>query len=141
MTGTSYRIIDEPAPSPLGRFISNPFWIVIAGMVAPSLVSGIVPQPQLLVLLWFGFNSFALSSPTRRAELAWIAGGLLIAGAFVFLPVRLVTSGTVPLADMRAALPYLWILRSAVDLTVLYRLFLYQLGPYQLHRYLHPDRA
>ena len=34
----------------------------------------------------------------------------------------------------------MWILRSAVDLTVLYRLFLYQIGPYRLYRYLHPDR-
>jgi hypothetical protein len=140
MAASSYRIIDEPAPSALGRFAVNPFWIVIAGMVGPSFVAGVVPEPQLLVLLWFGFNSLALSSPTRRAEIVWIAAGLAIMGAFRYLPDRLLLSGTVGLDTLRAWLPYLWILRSAVDLTVLYRLFLYQIGPYQLYRYLHPDR-
>ena len=137
----SYRIIDEPAPSALGRFAVNPFWIVIAGMVGPLLVIGTIQEPQLLVLLWFGINSFALSSPTRRAEIAWVAGGAAIIAAFHYLPGYLLMSGAVELHTLRAAMPYLWILRSAVDLTVLYRLFLYQVGPYQLYRYLHPDRA
>jgi len=141
MTGSSYRIVDEPAPSALGRFAVNPFWIVIAGMVGPSLLSGTVPEPQLLVLLWFGFNGFALGSPTRRAEIIWIAGGMAIIGAFRYLPGYLAISGAIEVDVLRAAIPYLWILRSAVDLTVLYRLFLYQIGPYQLYRYLNPDRA
>lgn len=136
-----YRIIDEPQPSGLGRVIVNPFWIVIAAMVAPSILRGVLPQPQLLMLLWFGLNSFALHSPTRRAEVAWIVAGFLIAGMFFYLPRQLVVAGAVPLETMRAAIPYVWILRSAIDLTVLYRLFLYQTGPYQLHLYLHPDRA
>jgi len=139
MTASRYRIVDEPAPSALGRFAVNPFWIVIAGMVGPSLLIGTLKEPQLLVLLWFGFNSVALGSPTRRAELLWIAAGMAIIAAFVNLPVRL--SERVELDTLRAWMPYLWILRSAVDLTVLYRLFLYQVGPYQLYRYLNPDRA
>ncbi len=144
MAGHSYRIVDEPAPSALGRFAVNPFWIVIAGMVGPSLLAGVVPEPQLLVLLWFGFNSVALGSPTRRAELLWIAAGMAIIAGFIYLiylPDRLRLSGAVGFDTLRAAMPYLWILRSAVDLTVLYRLFLYQVGPYQLYRYLNPDRA
>jgi hypothetical protein len=139
MAASSYRIVDEPAPSALGRLAVNPFWIVIAGMVGPSFLAGVVPEPQLLVLLWFGLNSVALSSPTRRAELLWIAAGIAIIAAFIYLPDRL--SGRVGLDTLRAWMPYLWILRSAVDLTVLYRLFLYQIGPYQLYRYLNPDRA
>jgi len=141
MAAGSYRIIDEPAPSALGRFAINPFWIVIAGMVGPLLVIGTIQEPQLLVLLWFGLNSFALSSPTRRAEIAWVAGGAAIIAAFHSLPGYLLMSGDVEPHAFRVAIPYLWILRSAVDLTVLYRLFLYQVGPYQLYRYLHPDRA
>jgi hypothetical protein len=141
MAASGYRIVGEPAPSALGRLAVNPFWIVIAGMLGPGFLAGIVPEPQLLVLLWFGFNSFALSSPTRRAEIVWIAGGVAIIAAFHYLPRYLVLSGTLELEAMRAAMPYLWILHSAVVLTVLYRLFLYQVGPYQLYRYLNPDRA
>lgn len=141
MAGNSYRIVDEPAPSALGRLAVNPFWIVIAGMLGPSFLGAIVPEPQLLALLWFGLNSFALSSPTRRAELLWIAAGMAIIAAFHSLPERLLLSGAVGFGTLRAWMPYLWILRSAVDLTVLYRLFLYQVGPHQLYRYLNPDRA
>jgi|SRR5262245_37335173 len=141
MTGSSYRIIDEPAPSALGRVAVDPFWIVIAGMLGPSFLSGVVPQPELLVLLWFGLNSFALSSPTRRIEIIWIAAGVAIIAAFQYLPDRLWRSGTVDLDTLRSWMPYFWILHSAIFLTVLYRLFLYQVGPYQLYRYLNPDRA
>jgi hypothetical protein len=140
MAAGSYRIVDEPAPSALGRLAFNPFWIVIAGMVGPGFLAGVVPEPQLLVLLWFGLNSIALSSPTRRAEIVWIAAGMAIIAGFLELPGRLRPAGAIGLDAMRAWLPYLWILRSAVDLTVLYRLFLYQIGPYRLYRYLHPDR-
>ena len=140
MAAGGYRIVDEPAPSAIGRLAVNPFWIVIAGMFGPALVGSFVPEPHLLVLLWFAVNSFAVGSPTRRAELLWMALGVAIIAAFDDLPERLVVSGTVALETMRAWLPYLWILRSAVILTVLYRLFLYQIGPYHLYRYLHPDR-
>ena len=141
MAASGYRIVDEPAPSALGRFAVDPFWIVIAGMVGPSFLAGVVPQPELLVLLWFGFNSLALSSPTRRAEIIWIAGGMAIIAAFHYMPERLLLSGAIGSVTLQAWMPYMWILRSAVDLTVLYRLFLYQVGPYQLYRYLVPDRA
>ena len=140
MAAGSYRIVDEPAPSALGRLAVNPFWIVLAGMFGPALVGAFVPEPDVLVLLWFGLNSFAVGSPTRRGELLWIALGVTIIAAFYHLPERFVVSDTVALDTMRAWLPYLWILRSAVVLTVLYRLFLYQIGPYHLYRYLRPDR-
>ena len=141
MATGSYRIVDEPAPSALGRLAVNPFWIVLIGMLGPGFLAGIVPEPQLLVLLWFGFNGVALSSPTRRAELLWVAAGMAIIAAFRYLPDDPQQPNAVALDSLRAWMPYLRILRSAVDLTVLYRLFLYQVGPYQLYRYLHPDRA
>ena len=137
----SYRIVDEPAPSALGRLAVNPFWIVLIGMLGPGFLAGIVPEPQLLVLLWFGFNGVALSSPTRRAELLWVAAGMAIIAVFRYLPDDPQQPNAVGPDSLRAWMPYLRILRSAVDLTILYRLFLYQVGPYQLYRYLHPDRA
>ena len=141
MATGSYRIVDEPAPSALGRLAVNPFWIVLVGMLGPGFLAGVVPEPQLLVLLWFGFNGIALSSPTRRAELLWVAAGMAIIAVFRYLPDDPQQPNAVALDSLRAWMPYLRILRSAVDLTVLYRLFLYQVGPYQLYRYLHPDRA
>jgi hypothetical protein len=141
MAAGSYRIVDEPAPSALGRFAANPFWIVLVGMLLPGGFGSGVHEVQPLVLLWFSFNSFALSSPTRRAEILWAIAGVAVVVAFHYGPFRLMTSGLVDWPTLRAALPYLAILRSALDLTVLYRLFLYQAGPYQLYRYLNPDRA
>ena len=141
MATGSYRIVDEPAPSALGRLAVNPFWIVLIGMLGPGFLAGIVPEPQLLVLLWFGFNGVALSSPTRRAELLWVAAGMAIIAVFRYLPDDPQQPNAVELDSLRAWMPYLRILRSAVDLTVLYRLFLYQIGPYRLYRYLNPDRA
>jgi hypothetical protein len=141
MAAGSYRIVDEPAPSALGRLVVNPFWIVIVGMVGPAFLGAIVSEPHLLVLLWFGLNSFALSSPTRRAEIMWIAAGVAIIAAFRYLPDPLRQAGFVERETLVAWIPYLSILYSALVLTVLYRLFLYQLGPYQLYRYLNPDRA
>ena len=141
MAAGSYRIVDEPAPSALGRLAVNPFWIVLVGMLGPGFLASVVPEPQLLVLLWFGFNGVALSSPTRRAELLWVAAGMAIIAAFRYLPDDPQQPNAVGLDSLRAWIPYLWIVRSAVDLTVLYRLFLYQVGPYQLYRYLHPDRT
>ena len=65
---------------------------------------------------------------------------MAVIGVFFYLPERLWLSGRVTLDSLQTWMPYMWILRSAVDLTVLYRLFLYQIGPYRLYRYLHPDR-
>jgi hypothetical protein len=141
MAAGGYRIVDEPAPSALGRLAANPFWIVLAGMLLPAAFDGDSYAVQPLVLLWFVVNSFALSSPTRRPEILWAAAGGAIVAAFHDLPSRLLAHDLVDMPTLRAAFPYLEILRSAIDLTVLYRLFLYQVGPYQLHRYLHPDRA
>jgi len=141
MAAGGYRIVDEPAPSALGRLAANPFWIVLSGMLLPAAFASTSFEAQPLVLLWFAVNSFALSSPTRRAEILWAVAGGAIVAVFHALPSRLLAAGLVEVPTLRAAFPYLEILRSAIDLTVLYRLFLYQVGPYQLHRYLHPDRA
>lgn len=141
MAEGGYHIIDEPAPSALSRFIVNPFLIVLFAMVAPAILAGVLARPQLLFLLWFGLNGFALGSPTRMREMAWIAGGLLLLFGFVELLGWIVAAGLVAEPTMTAALPYLRILHSAALLTIFYRLFLYQHGPYQLHRYLQSARA
>lgn len=139
MAAGGYRIIDEPAPSALGRYVTNPFLMMIVAMVAPAFLAQVIDYPQLLVLAWFAFNSFALGSPTRGREMVWIAAGAALVLGFHQLLVQTIESGLVDLATMRAAAPYLWILHSAAMLAIFYRLFLYQNGPYHLHRYLHAE--
>lgn len=139
MAAGGYRIIDEPAPSALARYIANPFLMMIVAMVAPAFLAQAIDYPQLPVLAWFAFNSFALGSPTRLREMIWIGAGVGLVVGFHPLLVQIVESGLVEVATMRAAAPYLWILHSAALLAIFYRLFLYQHGPYHLHRYLHPE--
>jgi len=141
MAAASYRIIDEPAASPLSRAIVNPFLIVLAGMLLPLLLGSAMRYPQLLALLWFALNGIALRGPTLRQELAWIIGG----AAFLlgFLPAfRLaMQADLLSVSTVVAYGPYIAIARSAIILTVLYRLYVLQNDSYQLHRYLHGDRA
>jgi hypothetical protein len=134
-----YRIIDEPVPSALSRYIASPFLIVLVAMLAPALLAGTIDYPQLLFLAWFGFNSFALGSPTRRHEIAWIVAGAALVLGFRELLILILQLGLLAPPTMTAALPYLRILHSAALLAIFYRLFLFQQGAYQLHRYLHPE--
>jgi hypothetical protein len=132
----SYRIIDEPAPSPLSRVIVNPFVIVIAGMVLPFLLGSVMRNAQLLALFWFAVNGFALRGVTLGREIAWIVGGAALLLAFIPAMELAITSEVVSLSTWMAIGPYIGILRSAAALTVLYRVYLYQHDSYQLHRYL-----
>jgi hypothetical protein len=133
-----YRIIDEPAPSALSRYIANPFLIMIVAMVAPPFLAQAIPFPQLPILAWFTFNNFALGSPTRAGELAWIIAGVGLVLGIDELLQRIVALGLVERPTILAAIPYIAILHSAALLAIFYRLFLYQNGPYHLHRYLRP---
>lgn len=65
---SKYQIADEPAPSALARYAVNPLYPMLAGMLAGVW----------LAWPWFAFNSFAVGSPTRRTELAWLIGGLIV---------------------------------------------------------------
>ena len=76
---TSYQIADEPAPGNLARFAVNPVFPLLALMLGGVW----------LAFPWFAFNSIAVGSPTRRAELAWLVGGLL---AFVVICVAIIAA-------------------------------------------------
>src|SRR5215471_9745097 len=130
MAGTAYRIIDEPLPSPLSRFAANPFWIILSGMVLAPL--------QPLSLLWFAFNGFALGSPNRWRELAWSIGGLFVVGAFEMMTSPNLTPQLLSWSAIAAYLPYLpylSILRTAIVLGVMTRLYLFQIRLYRRRRY------
>jgi hypothetical protein len=67
MSASNYRIVDEPAPGLLSRFVVDPFWPLLATMMASSLLG----------YAWLIFNSFALGSPTRGREIAYCVGGVI----------------------------------------------------------------
>src|SRR5262245_5445757 len=64
----AYQIADEPAPSTFAKYAVNPLFPMLAMMFAGVWFA----WP------WFAFNSFAIGSPTRRAELAWLVAGLFV---------------------------------------------------------------
>ncbi len=79
---TSYRIVDEPKPSPLSKWAVNPFWPFLALMLGGAGVG----------FAWFAFNAFAMGSATRVRE--WLlvgaafVGSALLAGLGMFLMLR-----------------------------------------------------
>ncbi len=73
MSASNYRIVDEPAPGGLARFVVDPFWPLLATMMASSLLG----------YAWLIFNSFAVGSPTRGREIAYCVAGVV--GAVIVL--------------------------------------------------------
>jgi hypothetical protein len=133
MAAGPYQIIDEPRPSPLSRFIVNPFWFLLAGMLLPSFI--------LLAAAGFALNALALRGPTWKAELLWLAGVAVIVLGFVPAVAQLIDAGLIARADFPRVAPYLAILHSATTLAVMFRVFLYQSPSYQLAKYLAGLRA
>lgn len=62
-----YKIMDEPMPGGLARWIVDPVWPLLACMVVGALPG----------LAWLAFNSFALGSPTRLRESLLCLAGLV----------------------------------------------------------------
>jgi len=130
MPNAFYRIIDEPAPSALSRFVVNPLWIVLASMFVYW------PYLPRLLWLWFLFNGLALRSPTIRFEIAWIVVGLGLSLALGEVPRWAFEAGLLSGPMLRWLLPYWFTLEIVVVIAVSYRLYLYQIGLYHLFRYL-----
>jgi hypothetical protein len=124
MPGASYRIIDEPKPSPLNRFAVNPVWIVLASFIL---------QPYAWI--WFLFNSFALGSPTRVKEVVWAAAGLGLIALLGRLPIWAFDQDMLTVWEIKRYAPYWVILRQLVVISISYRLFLYQIAPHQILSY------
>ena len=115
----TYRISDEPRPGALSGVVVDPFWPLLAAMLAGSW----------LALPWFALNGAAVGSPTWRRELAWLALGLAVSALGAFW---LVTAwGDLPR----------WLGRSLVVVLVAWRLGVaykvheLQQGPVELFRW------
>lgn len=115
----SYRIMDEPSPSPLARLTVNPFWPLLASMLAGTW----------LAWPWFALNSLSLGVGRRLyVDLAAIVGGFLATlVASLTLNHLLATS----VLDQRGA-HYAWLLPQAIRLTLLYLVYMREERTFQL---------
>jgi hypothetical protein len=76
----TYRIADEPQPSPLARLAVDPIWPLLTTMVGGLLIGWV----------WLALNSSLIGSPSRRRELLLMAAGLI---TLMLLPFALWTTG------------------------------------------------
>jgi hypothetical protein len=116
-----YQIADEPAPSTLARYAVNPLYPMLAAMLAGVW----------LAWPWFAFNSFAVGSPTRRAELVWLAGGLIVPPV---VGAALLTTRMVELLPAWSP-PYIGLLLVVLKLIVVYAVFLLQSRTIEIYEY------
>ena len=118
---STYKIADEPAPSTLARYAVNPLYPMLASMFAGVWFA----WP------WFAFNSFAIGSPTRRAELAWLAAGLIVPSAVGLALILAREAGFLP----QAAGPYVGLAVVVLKLVVVYAVFLLQSRTIEIYEY------
>ena len=118
---SGYQIADEPAPSTLARFAVNPLYPMLAAMLAGVWFA----WP------WFAFNSFAIGSPTRRAELAWLVAGLILPPA---IGSALILARGAELLPASAG-PYIGLAVIVAKLVVVYAVFLLQSRTIEIYEY------
>jgi hypothetical protein len=116
-----YRILDEPSPGRLARLAVNPFFPLLALMMAGAWAG----------LPWLLFNGLAIGSATRRREALWLLGGLVATAAVVGLLLALDQRGLLA----RSAVPFLVIAPEICKLVAGYASFELQERSYVLYRY------
>jgi hypothetical protein len=118
---SGYQIADEPAPSTLARFAVNPLYPMLAAMLAGVWFA----WP------WFAFNSFAIGSPTRRAELAWLVAGLILPPGIGSALILARGAALLP----ASAGPYIGLAVIVSKLVVVYAVFLLQSRTIEIYEY------
>jgi hypothetical protein len=118
---SGYQIADEPAPSTLARYAVNPLYPMLAAMLGGVWFA----WP------WFAFNSYAIGSPTRRAELGWLVAGLVVPPAVAAVLLYAVGVGTLP----RGSAPYIGLCVVVLKLVVVYAVFLLQSRTIEIYEY------
>lgn len=118
---SAYQIADEPAPSPLARFAVNPLFPLLAVMLGGVWAA----WP------WFAFNAIAVGSPTRRAELAWLAGGFAALLVLVFFIAAAVGAGWID----ESMVPYTLVGITVAKLAIVYAVYVLQARTIELYEY------
>jgi hypothetical protein len=117
----AYQIADEPAPSTLARYAVNPLYPMLAFMFAGVWFA----WP------WFAFNSFAIGSPTKRAELTWLAAGLIVPSAVGWALLFARAGNSLP----EASAPYIGLVIVVLKIVVVYAVFLLQSRTIEIYEY------
>lgn len=112
MAAAAYRLPDEPLPSGLSRYATDPLWPLLTLMLAGGGFG----------LAWFGFNAAALGSPTRWREWGCIALSALGSPALVVATTVAVGAGWLS----PALAPYALLSVLALKVAVAYALYLMQ---------------
>lgn len=116
----TYRIADEPIPSKLSRWVTNPVFPLLGGMMGGFVVG----------LVWFLVNGVGIGSATLRREvaLAWLGAVVALGGALLL--VRTFDDSSSAVAIKLSALAL-----QLVKLVILYALQLTQTRSFALHRH------
>src|SRR5687768_799073 len=86
MASATYRIEDEPTPGGMAKLTVNPFWPLLALMLA----GGWLAWP------WFVVNALAMGSSTRRKEIVVLAAGVVGLALASMALAALAASGGLP---------------------------------------------
>jgi hypothetical protein len=114
----TYRIADEPEPSPIAHLAVDPIWPMFSVMFAGPW----------LAWPWFAFNAAALGSPSRHRTLAIASTAVALSYAAYFGIVF--GQDAALLADHLVA--YGWIAVTALQLGACYVLYLEQSRTHEL---------
>jgi hypothetical protein len=116
-----YQLIDEPRSSSLAHLTTNPMWPLLGYMLGSAFFSWI----------WYGLNSHAMGSPTKKKEF-----GLILFGAIGYFVWFMVVNGLKQdgVIDERW-LPFLRLGLTLFALTVTYILFVMQRRPFEIHEH------
>ncbi len=117
--GGGYRIADEPRAGGLVQLTVNPLWPLFAVMFGGAWLS----WP------WFVVNGWAMGSPTRVRETLFVVAAWV--GSVLLLVALLVAGASLPEGGFK----YLFLLHILYKLGVTYRLYVWQMRPFQLHQY------
>jgi hypothetical protein len=117
--GGGYRIADEPRAGLLAHLTVNPLWPLFAVMFGGAWLS----WP------WFVLNGWAMGSPTRVRETLFGLGAWV--GSVLLLVALIIGGESLPEGGFK----YLFLLHILYKLGVTYRLYVWQMRPFQLHEY------
>ena len=118
---STYHILDEPASRKANALIVNPFWALLAVMLAGAWLGAIM----------LSINAWLLRGPTWRREVG-LACSLLIGSALIFVGLVIAEqSGLLP----NVFIPYALLLVVAWKLGVAYWVFFLQQNTFALYEY------
>ena len=135
---SSYHIIDEPKVKLAERFIINPMFILLAGMLIPMFFSVPLYGRFWLPFVWLAVNGYLLGSPTFLRELLYACLGVVAIFAIFTGFGYLIKTGVV--TTPQRFFPYIRVAVSAVFFIALYLAVFTQSVPFSIYEYVKGQR-